>query len=214
MNQEESIKNSKEYWNDVHKSLENLKLFYDNWLELFEKEIISSTLPIIDLGCGEGNNVLYLSEKGKNIIPCDYSENAIKNVQKRFPMINALCFDMTKGLPFKTNSSEIIIADLSLHYFNEKTTFEILNEIKRVLIPNGLLLFRVNSIKDTNHGAGQGLEIEHHLYENKGNFKRFFDKEDFNKFFYNWKTIYLNEEKMERYTKEKIVWRGAMKVTK
>lgn len=214
MNQKESIENSKKYWNNVHESLENQELICDDWLDLFEEKITSSTLPIIDLGCGKGNNVLYLTKKEKQVIPCDYSEIAIQNINKKFPNIKALCFDMTKGLPFQNNSVEIVIADLSLHYFTEKTTLKILNEIKRVLVPNGILLFRVNSVKDVNHGAGQGLEVEPHLYENNGYFKRFFDKDDFNKFFSDWENIYLNEEKMERYTKEKIVWRGAMKVNK
>lgn len=206
--------NSKDYWNEVHKSLESEELVYDNWLDLFEKEIASSTPPIIDLGCGEGNNVLYLTKKGKQVIPCDYSEVAISNINKRFPNVKAMCFDITEDLPFENNSAEIIIADLSLHYFTKETTIKILEEIKRVLVPNGILLFRVNSVKDVNHGAMQGKEIEHHLFENNGNLKRFFDKEDFDIFFSEWETIYLNEEKMYRYTKEKIVWYGAMKVNK
>lgn len=40
----------------------------------------------------------------------------------------------------------------------------ILNEIRRILVPGGHLLARVNSINDVNHGAGQGTEVEHHLY--------------------------------------------------
>lgn len=62
---------------------------------------------------------------------------------------------MTRGLPFENNFTDLIICDLSLHYFREKTTFEILEEIKRVLKPDGILLFKVNSVKDVNHGAGE-----------------------------------------------------------
>ncbi len=46
-----------------------------------------------------------------------------------------------------------------------------------MLKPNGLLFFRVNSVNDTNSRAGQGKEIETHLYEtNDGRYKSFFDK--------------------------------------
>lgn len=143
-------------------------------------------------------------------------QNAIENIKKNFPELpNAKCFDMTKGLPFENNYTDIIICDLSLHYFTKQVTFQILNEIKRVLKSNGLLFFRVNSTKDVNHGAGKGKEIEPHLYEtDDGRYKRFFDEQDIKKFFFNWETLYLHEEIMGRYDLEKVLWKGAVKVNK
>ena len=149
-------------------------------------------------------------------LPCDYSRKAIENVKSNFPELERIeYFDMTKGLPFDDNFAEIIISDLSLHYFTEKNTFEILEEIKRVLKPNGLLLFRVNSIKDVKHGAGKGKQIEEHLYKMKdGRAKRFFDIRDIQKFFSDWEKLYIHEEIMERYEKEKVLWKGAVRVCK
>ncbi len=122
---------------------------------------------------------------------------------------------MSKGLPFEDNLTDIIIGDLSLHYFTEQQTFKILDEIKRVLKPNGLLLFRVNSVKDVNYGAGEGKELEPHLYEtDDGRYKRFFDVEDIEKFFSSWEKLYMREETLGRYGSEKILWRVAMQVKK
>ena len=122
---------------------------------------------------------------------------------------------MSRGLPFEDNLTDIIISDLSLHYFTKGKTLEILKEIKRVLKPNGLLIFRVNSVKDVNHGAGQGTEIEHHLYEtDDGRYKRFFDEEDIKRFFSDWESLYIHEETMGRYDMEKVLWRCAMQVKK
>ena len=122
---------------------------------------------------------------------------------------------MSKGLPFEDNLTDIIIGDLSLHYFTEQQTFKILDEIKRVLKPNGLLLFRVNSVKDVNYGAGEGKELEPHLYEtDDGLYKRFFDAEDIEKFFSSWEKLYMREETLGRYGSEKILWRVAMQVKK
>ena len=146
---------------------------------------------------GSGNDTLYLIERGKKVIPCDYSKNAIENIKNNFPEIErAECFDMTKGLPFEDNLTDIIISDLSLHYFTEQKTFEILDEIKRVLKPNGLLFFRVNSINDVNYGAREGKEIESHLYETAdGRYKRFFDEKDIATFFANWEKLYIQDRK-------------------
>lgn len=147
-------------WDSIHTFYEREKIIYDDWLELFDRAIENCKTPIIDLGCGCGNDTLYLIEKGKTVIPCDYSKKAIENIKRNFPEIERTeCFNMAKGLPFKDNLTEIVIADLSLHYFTEEKTNEILEEIKRVLKPNGLLIFRVNSIRDINHGAGKGIHI-------------------------------------------------------
>ena len=80
---------------------------------------------------------------------------------------------------------------------------------------NGILIFRVNSVRDVNHGAGEGIEIEPHLYETEdGRFKRFFDADDIRRFFSDWEELYLHEETMGRYELEKVLWRGAFKVNK
>ena len=214
--QANAIGKANERWNEIHRSYERDKIKYDNWLELFEKSIDNCETAIIDLGCGSGNDTLYLVERGKEVIPCDYSSNAIQNIKKNFPEVERTeCFDMTKGLPFEDNFTNLIICDLSLHYFKEKTTLEILEEIKRVLKPSGLLIFRVNSVKDVNYGVGEGKEIEKHLYETEdGRYKRFFDQEDIDKFFANWEKIFVHEETMGRYEKEKVLWKCAMKVKK
>lgn len=208
---------ARNYWNDIHKAYNREDIKSDDWLELFERDIEACSTPIIDLGCGSGNDTKYLIERGKKVIPCDYSQNAIQNIEKNFgeEIERAECFDMSNGLPFEDNFTDIIICDLSLHYFSEEKTFEILEEIKRVLKPNGVILFRVNSVRDVNHGAGEGTEIEKHLYETEdGRYKRFFDDEDFKKFFDKWEKLFLHEETMGRYKKEKILWRGAFRVNK
>lgn len=200
---------AKERWNSEFAKRVNYDIVYDDWLDSYEKEIKTCNSPIIDLGCGAGNNTKYLLEKGKNVIPCDFAETAIENIQNRFPQVKkAKCFDMTNGLPFADNFTDIVIADLSLHYFSEDTTYNILTEIKRILKPNGFLFFRVNSVLDKNHGAGQGTEIEKHLYATEdGRQKRFFDKNDIETFWQAWNLIDCKEENMDRYELTKVLWR-------
>lgn len=200
---------AKERWNKEFANRLRDDIVYDDWLDDYEKEIKACNFPIIDLGCGAGNNTKYLLEKGKDVIPCDFAETAIENIKSRFPQIKrAECFDMTKGLPFADNFTDIVIADLSLHYFSEKATYYVLEEIQRVLKPNGFLFFRVNSVLDKNHGAGQGTEIAKHLYETEdGRQKRFFDKNDIETFWQAWNLIFYKEENMHRYELTKVLWR-------
>lgn len=203
----------KEIWNECHKNFiqKRENIVHDNWLEDFNEVIEKSSKPIIDLGCGNGHNTLYLIQKGKTTISCDYSDFAIEKLRENIPETQAILFDMTDKFPFEDNSTEIIIADLSLHYFSEEVTKNIIEEIKRVLVPNGHFLFRVNSINDINNGAMQGEKIEEHFYFVKNITKRFFDEKDIRNFFKDWKIEYLNEEKMDRYENNKKLWKCSVK---
>ena len=125
--------NSLEYWDNIHSKYERNEIKLDDWLDKFETIIDSCSTPILDLGCGSGNDTLYLINKNKQVISCDQSSNAINNIKKNFPEVyDTKCFNMLDGMPFDNNSFELIIADLCLHYFKEKDTFELLNEIRRI----------------------------------------------------------------------------------
>ena len=160
---EEADRIAREKWNKKYSGEFNEKrATYDGWLDDFFHYILECETPILDLGCGNGNNARYLAKKGKEVIACDYSESALETIKENMPEISdRMCFDMRDGLPFDDNFTSIIIADLSLHYFTEEDTVRILNEIHRVLKPNGMLLFRVNSTNDINYGALEGEEIEY-----------------------------------------------------
>ena len=81
-----------------------------------------------------------------------------------------------------------------------------------MLLPDGHLLFRVNSVNDGNYGACEGSEIEHHLYETADHrLKRFFDKADIREIFAGFNIEFLREEIMTRYGPEKHLFRGCAK---
>ncbi len=201
----------KDYWDKSHLQFFDGKVKYDNWLGNYLTIILNSKKKVMDLGCGTGNNSLYLLEKGKNVIACDFSSEALKIVEEKLKKVKTVNFDINNKFPFKNNSFDLIIADLCLHYFSEEDTKKILLEINRVLSKGGYLLLRVNSINDFN--SIQGIEIDKHYYIVDGIKKRFFNKDDLIFFFKDWKIIDMVEENMTRYSKDKIVWRMALKKT-
>ncbi len=200
---------SLEYWDEIHKDYNRENIKVDDWLDRFDDIIEATTKPILDLGCGGGNDTLYLINKGKKVISCDQSQSAISNIKKNFPEVyDVKCFNMLDGIPFEDESFEVVIADLCLHYFLEKDTLRILDEINRILQPGGHMILRVNSVNDVLHGAGDGKEIEHHVYEMEGKtIKRFFDEDDIRYFFKDFDIEYMKEEIMTRYKLEKRLYR-------
>lgn len=204
----EEATNSLNYWNQMHTHYDRDNIVVDDWLDQYAALIDACDTPILDLGCGSGNDTLYLLRKGKQVYAVDQSENAIRNITKNFPEVaEAKVMNMLDGIDYPDNTFDIVIADLSLHYFDASTTHRILSDIRRILRPGGHLLVRVNSIKDVNHGAGSGEEVEYHLYRtDNGMFKRFFDEADIREIFSDFQIIFLEEQKMLRYKLVKMVY--------
>ena len=118
---------------------------------------------------------------------------------------------MMEKFPIEDNTYSLIIADLSLHYFDNETTIHIMREIKRILKSNGILLSRVASVNDFNFGAGLGEELEKNYYFEGDYTKRFFDYEDVNKYFGIIGSVETKETQMirneEEYSKPKILYK-------
>jgi SAM-dependent methyltransferase len=187
------------------------KPVYDLWLDKYENILLSSQeIPIVDLGCGFGNDTLYLCQKGYRVISCDFSREALKKVVFFIEKPVTKLVDMTKNLPFASECVKIVIADLSLHYFSWDQTQKIVMEIRRILQKGGYLLARGNSVKDINHGAGQGIVVEDNYYFKNGQYKRFFDKAQLEKLFAEWEILYNDEYEISRYKNSKILWEIAV----
>jgi SAM-dependent methyltransferase len=210
-----------ELWNEFYQN--HKEIHFDNWLEKYLKffpEPAAGTKGrgslIIDLGCGNGGNANYLYNKNYSVLACDYSTEALDNVKKLNGNIETKMLDLRGPLPFTDGEVSVVVADLSLHYFSSETTKKIVTELNRIVKTAGYLLVRVNSVNDINFGAGKGEEIERGYYYNKGNYKRFFDREMIDEYFQDsrWDMIYKNEYDITRYgDHKKAVWEVVLKKT-
>ena len=204
-----------EMWNNWSKRRASVPV-YDNWLDDY-KDILeeNQNTEILDLGCGIGADTLYLIERGFRVLSCDFSKEALKSIEEYIPNSKTKRIDMLGTFPLANESYSLIIADLSLHYFDNATTIHIMNEIKRVLKNNGILLARVASVNDFNFGAGVGEKLEKNFYFEGDYTKRFFDQEDVNKYFGIIGEVEASETSMirneEEYSKPKILYQVKVK---
>ena len=70
------------------------------------------------------------------------------------------------------------------------------------------MLFRVNTIYDTNYGANEGILLEHNYYYTRGYNKRFFDDNDMHDFFSIFKDLEYKLDYMNRYGEKKVLYKG------
>lgn len=194
-------------WNGIYRNEGRNKPVYDLWLDKHEPMLNQSRkTPIIDLGCGYGNDALYLNERGFKTISCDFSNAALMRMKNFIAEPNTVQLNMLDNLPFKTGVAKLLIADLSLHYFSWLETKQVVFESSRILCDDGHILCRVNSTNDHNHGAGEGVPLEKNYYNVNGKLKRFFDKSLLEELFQNWEITYIQETELDRFAKKKILW--------
>lgn len=105
----------------------------------FLKDVDLKNKIILDAGCGLGLISEKLLEKKAKVYGIDYSLNNINYVRKKFKSKNFYCTSVT-NLPFKNNFFDIIIYTEVIEHLNKEEQEKSLQELKRVLKKNGLLV--------------------------------------------------------------------------
>ena len=100
---------------------------------------IKKTDSVLDLGCGDGLNIMLLNQMGvKKPVGMDISKKLLKMAQERNPKTKFFVGSAQKT-PFKPNSFDIVLIDSVLHHLMEYK--DAVKEFKRILKPGGRLCF-------------------------------------------------------------------------
>jgi ubiquinone/menaquinone biosynthesis C-methylase UbiE len=198
-----------DYWvKNLNENKEGNLDFCDNiWIEkyinIFNKIKKGQAL---DLGCGIGQYTKYLKDKRFNVISLDISEVALEKLKKTISDAITINLDMSQQLPFDDNTFELIVANLSIHYFDRNNTIKLLKEIHRVLKKDGYFIGSVNSITGYEKWILSSTEIEKNYYYKNGKYNRLWTKEQFQEFFDNFMFLVLEEAEIKRWNSIKIQW--------
>jgi SAM-dependent methyltransferase len=189
----------------------------DDWLEPWLPELAAAarSLPVLELGCDTGRDTLWLVNHGMRVVATDISQESVHACAALVPAAHCLRHDLARPMPFREGAFGAVIASLCLHYFDWTTTVAAVSEIRRCLAPAGLLLCRLNSVRDHLHGAGAGEEIEPRFYRQQARyarFKRFFDSGDLDRLFNerDWRQLSRREVTIHRYAEPKVAWELAL----
>jgi SAM-dependent methyltransferase len=181
-------------------------LWLEPWLELVP---MGNPRRALDIGCGIGHNAKLLSDRGFEVTAIDFSEVALDLCKRLAPKAHVQWADVRDGLSFDANRFQLIVGDLSLHYFPWDTTTGIIGNLEKCLVNDGLFAGRFNSTQDTNYGAAEGQPVpgETNLFMIGDILKRFFTQDCLDKLFVTpWGLISMKEKATGRYGSRKVLW--------
>lgn len=118
---------------------------------------------VLDAGCGEGRNLVYLMKHGFTCFGIDQNPAAIALVRAKAEALmspsaaqNFVVGDLER-LPWADSSMDAVIASAVLHFVTDEEQFaRIVEELWRVLAPGGLLFARLASNVGLEHQIGPG----------------------------------------------------------
>ncbi len=138
---------SRNYFNELAQAengydIPEPKKCYPYIIDVIEK-IGDRKSKILDIGCGEGDVLLQLSEMGyTSLYGVDLSDEAVKRAKEMNPKINFAVGDVEQ-LPFDDEEFEVIVCSHSFHHYPNPMVA--MKEIHRILQRGGRLLLVENS---------------------------------------------------------------------
>ena len=109
---------------------------------------------LLDLGCGNGRDSIFFSRNGLKVTAIDFSSVAINKLKMDNPAIHWILGDI-RNTEFKEKSFDVVFSHLSLQYFDDPTTNQILDNVYKILANNGLLFIKCKSVDDELYGQGE-----------------------------------------------------------
>lgn len=142
------IEGYSDYYQRIAPTFDQIRLEDDAELartvELLSGWLEQSSKPILDVGCGTGRFVRYLSRRGYCPIGLDSSAAQLHQAVSRGPVVRGSAF----ALPFKTASVGTVLFVLVIHQFPQAKIQVALDEAFRVLAPGGTVAIKTCSEKD------------------------------------------------------------------
>ncbi len=151
---------NEQFWNEVYASGDYLKKWdysqaSPELVSLLAFAALKLKSAVVDLGCGTGQDAIFMAQCGHKASGIDISQQALDLAQKKAEELDTEVNWQQANfldLPFKDSSIDFINDRGSLHLLEEAHWPELIKELKRILKPGGILFMRGASPKELRKG--------------------------------------------------------------
>lgn len=181
----------------------------DPWLTRWLTQVRAQAAgaPILELGCGSGDDTAVLAAAGFEVVAVELDPEAAERARRRAPGARIFCQDLREPFPPAAAAFGVVVASLSLHYFAWDETVALVARIRAALRPGGLLLCRLNSTEDKHFGATGHPPLAPDYYLVDGAPKRFFDGAAVDRLFaHGWRVLGKEHLVTHKYRLPKTLW--------
>lgn len=166
--------NDIKYWEKYY--LKNNIPFEPTPFSKFILQYLENGKKLIEFGCGNGRDSIFLSNLGINVLGIDQVNNEIKFLNKEFSSDNLkfVCSDFTNlDLDFKF---DYVYSRFTLHSIDEEAENRVLNWVSNHLNENGLFFVEARSINDDLYNSGTKISNNENFTDH---YRRYMDKSIF-----------------------------------
>ncbi|MGD9346992.1 MAG: class I SAM-dependent methyltransferase [Candidatus Aminicenantes bacterium] len=96
--------------------------------------------PALDICCGTGTQCQILGNKNPNVCGLDIDQSMVAYASLKYPQRKFICADAIR-VPFKDRTFKGILISFSLHDKTSETQEKIMEEARRLLDPEGAIVF-------------------------------------------------------------------------
>ena len=113
---------------------------------------ITPGMRVLDAGCGDGRNLVYMLREGFEVFALDANPDAIRRVNQLSASLNTglpaenFRVGSVERMPFPDKFADVVLCSAVLHFAKDERHFRsMLSELWRVLRPGGILFSRLGS---------------------------------------------------------------------
>lgn len=201
--------NRKQIWNKEYgaesklltKSLEPQVFIRRLFKFLKKRGVAFSATRILDLGCGNGRNLIFFSKHGSSGVGIDISDKAIAMAKKN-SLNTELDFqvgNIGETLVFQDDSFDLALDITASNALNEAERLVYLSEVRRVLKPDGYFFVRALCLEGDKNAKKlienfPGPEAGTYIMPGVGLVERVFSRENFLETYQDFELLELKKE--------------------